>query len=75
MDHNSGLAQAIALRVIHDGDELDSMAGAVEELINSCDGIELLLWRLSQMYPVVVAAALPEVKKFRAAVERAKNWK
>jgi hypothetical protein len=38
MDHNSGLARAIALRVIHDGDELDSMAGAVEELVNSCQG-------------------------------------
>jgi hypothetical protein len=70
---NSGLAQAIALRVIHDGNELDSMADTVEELISSAEEISSLLKSQCDYSPAM--AKSPEIARFLTVVSRAKDWK
>lgn len=72
---NSGLAQSIAHQTTLVLDPAERHADAVEELIDSCAQIDLVLKTIAEIYPDLYVDSAPAVTRFRAAVRVAKNWK
>lgn len=71
----SGLATAVSNGAPGCSCISNDRADAVEELVDSCEQVDLVLKTIAEIYPDLCVDSAPAVTRFRAAVARAKNWK
>jgi hypothetical protein len=71
---NSGLAAAVSNGAPGCSCISNDRADVVEELINSCEGIDCLLKAVAELLPGFGIETATSVLEFRAAITRAKNW-